>query len=178
MSIIPAKQVAALESLSTQYTTGIIFCGSSYAPDHEVQQVVSVAGTNLERMFIRNIRLSRSASQYNSGAYGTYDGSNGYSLRVELWSWVTDSYDYTSATIDVDGPSLLQWQQVNTTNYNAGVQSLVVDFPLSHWFGPTFPDVSTSPIKFAIVVVDDSSLLSPDTSRYDVTVQYDKVRST
>lgn len=178
MSIIPGKQVAALETLTTSYTTDVITSGSSVSSDRETQRVVTLTGNNAQRVFVHNIRLSRSASQYNSGSYGNYQAGNGYSLRVELWSWVSDSYNYTSQTADVDGPSLLQWEQVNTTSYDPSVQSLVVDFPISHWFGPTFPDVSTSSFKFAIVVVDDSATPSSgDTTRYDVTVFYDKARA-
>jgi hypothetical protein len=178
MSIVPGKQVAALEPLTTLVTTDSIDTGSAVSSDREVQSIVSITGKNTQRLFLRNIRLSRSASQYNSGQYGDYDGSDGYQIRIELWSWVSDSYDYTSATADDDGPSLLAWRHVDTTGYDASTQSLILDFPLAQWFGPTFPDVSGSPFKFAIVVIDDSgSAISNSTSKYDLTLQYDKARA-
>jgi len=178
MPIIPGKQVAALEPDHTSYTTSLLATDSVLTADKESDQVITIAGKNTERVFVRNIRVSRSASQYNSGSYGNYDGSQGYSIRLELWSWVSDSYDYTTATVDSDGPNLLAWQQTDTSAYDAGTASLMVDFPFSHWFGPTFPDVSTSSVKFAVVIYDTSGAgLSDDTTKYDIKIEYDKVRS-
>ena len=178
MPIIPAKQVAALEPYSTSYTTGTLITNSVTTADKEDSQVVTISGKNTERLFVRNIRLSRTASQYNSGSYGNYNGSAGYSIRLELWSWVSDSYDYTTATVDSDGPNLLAWLQQDTSAYDASSSSLLVDFPFSHWFGPTFPDVSTSSIKFAIVIYDTSGAGETNsTTKYDIKVEYDKIRS-
>ena len=178
MPIIPGKQVAALEPSSTSYTTDTLITDSASTSDKESDQVVTITGKNTERLFVRNIRVSRSASQYNSGSYGNYNGSQGYSIRLELWSWISDSYDYTTATVDSDGPNLLAWQQTDTTAYDASTASLVVDFPFSHWFGPTFPDVSTSSIKFAVVIYDTSGAgQTNDTTKYDIKLEYDKIRS-
>jgi|13_taG_2_1085334.scaffolds.fasta_scaffold00357_2 hypothetical protein len=178
MPIIPGKQVAALEPASTTYTTSVLETDSVVTANKEDDQVITIAGKSTERVFVRNIRVSRSASQYNSSSYGNYNGSQGYSIRLELWSWVSDSYDYTTATVDTDGPNLLAWQQTDTTSYDASTASLVIDFPFSHWFGPTFPDVASSSVKFAVVIYDTSGAsLDNDTTRYDVKIEYDKIRS-
>jgi len=178
MSIIPGKQVYALEGGSSSQTTDVLDTASATIADKEWGSVFTISGADFKRLFVRNIRLSRTASQVNSGAYGTYDGSQGFAVRVELWSWISDTYDYTTATIDDDGPNLLAWQQADTGSYDATVQSLVIDFPFSHWFGPTFPDVATSPFKFAVVVYDTSGVgLTDDSTRYDVKVEYDIARS-
>ena len=178
MSIIPGKQVFALENGSVSQTTDVLDTNSVTVADKEWGSVFTVSGADFKRMFVRNIRLSRTASQVNSGAYGTYAGGQGFTVRVELWSWVSDTYDYTTATLDEDGPNLLAWLQTDTGAYDATVQSLVMDFPFSHWFGPTFPDVATSSFKLAVVVYDTSGVgLTDDSTRYDVKVEYDIARS-
>jgi hypothetical protein len=177
MGLIPGKQVSAMNPESTSYTTDLLQTNGTTA-QKEYGKVVSITGTNSERLFVRNIQVKRSASQFNSGAYGNYAGSQGYSIRLELWSWVSDSYDYTTATVDSDGPNLLAWQQTDTTAYTASSASLEVNFPFSHWFGPTFPDVSASPVKFAVVIYDTSGAsLADDTTKYDIKIEYDKARS-
>ena len=178
MSIIPGKQVSAFEPNQTDYTTDVLYTNSGTDSAKEHDQVITIAGKNSHRLFLRNIRISRTAVQYASGAYGNYDGSNGYSIRVELWSWISDTYDYTTATVDSDGPNLLAWQQTDTTAYDASVASLVVDFPMNYWFGPTFPDVAESSIKFAVVIYDTSGAgETNDQTRYKVVLEYDKARS-
>jgi len=179
MSIIPGKQVSAFEPNSTDYTTDLLYTNGSTDADKEYGKVITISGKNSHRLFLRNIRISRTAVQYNSGSYGNYNGANGYSIRVELWSWISDSYDYTTATVDSDGPNLLAWQQTDTTSYDASTASLVVDFPMNYWFGPTFPDVDSSSIKFAIVIYDTSGAgETNDTTKYKVVAEYDKARST
>jgi hypothetical protein len=168
MAIVPAKQIAPFTEKTASFTTSLLDL-SNYT-NRTYYTVLTLVNT--KRAFIRNIRLARTPSSFNTGTYGNYDGSQGYSLNVKVCDFIGLNSDYSNSN-PKDQLTISTY-----TPYVASVSGIVLDFNMDIWYSNQAIGVAN--IYLPVVITDNTYIANNShgsTVKYDVVVYYDSVNA-
>ena len=169
MAIIPAKQIAPFTMKTASFTTNLLDIANYSGRSHT--QLLTL--TNVSRAFIRTVRLTRTASSFNTQTYGDYNGKHGYNLSVKLYDFVSPTTNYADIYYTKDSATVSSYSE-----YVASASGVSIDFNMDTWYSNQA--LGTQSIILPIVITDNTSIPNNNDGhevKYDVVVYYDSVNA-